>query len=307
MVRCVLILFAALWCVPTMAEAGWLTDKLKEAAKDIGGKAIDEGSHGTYEGAKKGAKQAVTTDDRPEGQPEPSTRQQETPEELGTGEDEKEDAGEFLRSQPQFQETRGSSFRNARNPQRPPRTDLHFSADTIMVDRDTSRKESRGKMYVDGERMRMEMTDPEQGKPVITIMDGQSQKFLLLMPSEKTFMEMPMSSAEGDEDWRSALSAEPCDGYRMAEEMGPTTHAGRSVVQWSCEDPEDPEDAFNLFLWFDAKLHMPVRSEDSEGNRFELRNLKEDAQSSSLFSVPGEYTRMNLFGGGSAGRESSNP
>ncbi|HSH70314.1 MAG TPA: hypothetical protein VK997_10380, partial [Deferrisomatales bacterium] len=283
MVRCALILFVALCCGFTIAEAGWLTDKLKEAAEEVGGKVIGQGSPEADEGVSNSANQPAASEDAPY----TSDRRPDESEAPEAGVGGREHLGEA--------------------PQRPLRTDLHFSADTLMVDPESSGEESRGKMVVDGERMRMEMKDPAEGQTVIYIMDGRAQKVLLLMPAEKTFMETPMASAEGENDWRAAFSSEPCDGYRTAEEVGRTTHDGRGAVEWSCEDPKDPDDAFNLSLWFDAKLHIPVRSEDSEGNRFELQNLKEGAQSDSLFSAPGGYTPMNLFGGGSAGRESSNP
>ena len=283
MARFHLILFTALCCMSTSADAGWLTDKLKEAAEEIGVNVPDQESPEADGGASKGEEQSAASEDPRDS----SARQPYESAGPEVGADGRESAG-------------GES-------RRPMRTDLHFSADMLMVDPESSGKESRGKMYVDGERMRMEMTDPETGQPVIYIMDGKAQRFLLLMPAEKTLMEMPMSSTEGEEDWRAALSAEPCDGYRTAEEVGRTTHDGRGAVEWRCEDPEDADDAFNLSLWFDAKLHIPVRSEDSEGNRFELQNLKEGAQSASLFAVPGGYSRMNLFGGVSGGPESSNP
>ncbi len=46
------------------------------------------------------------------------------------------------------------------------------------------------------------------------------------------------------------------------------------------------------FLWFDPKLQIVVKI-DSQDHMIELRNIQEGPQPASLFSVPGDYRKMN--------------
>lgn len=291
------------FCFCSPSDAGWLSDKLEEAARKIGEKAVNDTSEGAYSKTKQGVKKAVDTkggSTQAKSVPPDSDREEH---EDGVVAEEAEGYSEEegVSGDEEFEEPRGLSRRKASVLR--PQTNLHFSADYVTVDPDLGPEGMEGKLYVDGERMRLEMPDPEGTKHAL-IMNVRTGSTILLLSGDGTYMELPSEGAE--EDWEnfSVVLADhrkqPCEGYRNSKNLGKSTHEGRTAIRWECRGPEDPDEPAVQTIWVDAKWGIPLRVDSGEGERSELRNLREGRPAASLFEVPRGQGR-------SGGRKAVNP
>lgn len=298
MIRILMLMMILVFACSATVEAGWLGDKLKKAAENVGDRMIDDAANSTYEGTK----DAVTPDkkntqsgdsgryDTEEGAE--YEEQVEVPEEYSSG----YDSGEM--DQPSWG---GGSFGMRPKKKKktgPPRTDLHFSTEMIMTDPEASPEPFRGDIYTDGTRSRMEWNYPD-GSKVGVIVTGiePEDKVYILMHKEKSYM---VSSVQEDSDSSFAFgSGEPCEGFLKAEDFGKTKLNGRSVTKWRCSQPEDPDDAEEaesvLNIWYDKKLKIPIRMEDNNRkSSWELTNIRVGKPSSDLFKVPADYKKLAI-------------
>ena len=292
--RILLVVLAVIFAYSASAEAGWLEDKLKQAAESVGDRIIDDTSDSAYEGAK----DAVSPEDQ---ETNYNTSGRDEPGEDAEFEEQDEESAEY-RSESELEEMAEPSWADSDYGQRPrkkkkrgpPRTDLHLSTDMIMSDPESSPEPFKGKFYIDGAKIRSEFDYPG-GNSVGMIVTGidPADKVYILMHKEKTYME----STQDDADPFYFGSGKPCEGYLEAEDLGRTKLNGRSVVKWRCSEPEDPEDTEEaqsvVTSWFDDKLKIPVRLEEANGKGYwELVNISEGKPSANLFNIPAGYKKL---------------
>jgi hypothetical protein len=148
-----------------------------------------------------------------------------------------------------------------------------------------------GMVYVDRPGMRMEQTSMGQ-QSVILVRFGPGST-TLLMPAEKSYMEMPRNAGAG------AMAAQmegPCGGYQRSTELGSETLQGRKVEKLRCEAPKFAYMPAATTIWYDPALEFVIRQESGPGERFELRNIEEGAQPAALFEIPAGYSKTAMPG-----------
>ena len=293
MVRILLLMMTLAFAFSASAEAGWLSDKLKEASENIGDRLLDDAS----DSADEGAKDSIT--------PKNDT-ESETPGRYDAGEAEeyegqaKESAehsgmpGKEEMGQPSWADSDYGLKPKKKKKTGPPRTDLHLTADMIMSDPESSPEPVKGKIYIDGAKSRTEFGD-SGGNSMGMIVTGidPTDKVYVLMHSNKMYM----VSTYSETDAFIFESGKPCDEFRKAEDLGRTKLNGRSVNKWRCSEPEDPEmyeePGGVVTLWVDEKLEIPIRLEEANGKGYsELVNIREGKPSGDLFKVPSGYKEL---------------
>jgi hypothetical protein len=294
MVRILLVIMALVFAYSASAEAGWLEDKLKRAAESVGDRIINDTSDSAYEGAK----DAVTPEDKETNSD--SSGQYEAGE-AAELEEQAEEYEEYA-DESELEEMAEPSWADSNYGQKPrkkkkagpPRTDLYLSTEMIMNDPESSPEPFKGKLYIDGAKVRSEFDYPG-GNSLGMIVTGidPADKVYILMHKEKTYME----SSQDDTDSFFFGSSKPCEGYHKAEDLGRTKFNGRSVTKWRCSEPEDPEDTEEaqavITVWHDNKLKIPVRMEEGNGKGYwELQNIQEGRPSGDLFKVPAGYKML---------------
>ena len=281
----------------TSAEAGWLDDKLKQAAESLGDRAIDDASDSAYEGAKQGSKDAMgsgnDTDSDPSGQYDSERASGVEEQGEDSAEYGREDMGRTSWSDSDYGQKKKKKKRTG-----PPRTDLHLTTEMIMSDPESFPEPFKGNIYIDGTRSRTEWKYPDGSKMTSIVMGVEpGDKVYILMHDEKKYIE----STVGDDSGSSITfdSGKPCDGYRKSENLGKSKLNGRRVVKWRCSEPEDPDDAEEaasvMSLWYDKKLKIPVRMEDENSKEYwELVNIRVGKPSGDLFKVPADYKKLSF-------------
>ena len=299
MVRILLLMMALVLTFSASADAGWLDDKLKQAAESVGGRLVDDAADSTYEGTKG----AVTPEDSAESDPAGRDGSGESAEYEEQVDIPEEYSSQYGREEMDQDSWGGMNYgRQSRKKKRtgPPRTDLFLSTEMIMVDPETSPEPFRGDIYLDGPRSRMEWNYPD-GSKVGVIVTGiePDDKVYILMHKEKTYM---VSSVDEDSDSSFAFgSGKPCEGFLKAVDLGRAKLNGRKTTKWRCSQPEDPEDAEEAggvsTIWYDKKLNSPIRMEDDQRkSSWELANIRVGKPSADHFKVPAGYKKL-AFGG----------
>jgi len=165
-----------------------------------------------------------------------------------------------------------------------------FSADMKTTGRGMS---STGKLYFGGPKVRMDIAS--QGHQSIMITDTQRKVSYMLMPDQHMYMEMStaMQGAKRSPDWRVYDPAHPCANVpdTTCERLGPGIADGRLCDKWKFSNSKR---ASSQTTWIDQKTGIPIRTETSDGTVMELTNIKEGAQSASLFEIPSGYTKMDM-------------
>jgi hypothetical protein len=267
MVRIVLLMMMLVFAFSAAADAGWLDDKLRQAAESVGNRAIDDAADSAYEGAKDSV-----NDQDDEKNNDPSGQYDS---EKAAGVEEQPQDYPAYSSEPGSEETGQPSWaafdygRKKKKKKRTglPRTDLHLSTEMIMIDPEMSPEPTRGDIYIDGTRTRTEWKYADGNKMGIIITGIEpTDKVYILMHSEKTYME---SSVQEDND---------------------------SAFTFDSEDPEDAEEAGSVMtLWYDKKLKIPVRMEDDKRkSSWELVNIREGKPSGDHFKVPAGYEKFSF-------------
>ena len=287
MIRILTALAILLFFNISTGEAGWLTDKLMEAGEELGSRLIDDTSDTAYKGTKEGAGKTVdnegdTNTQRTEEHTEDPTPSREMPQEDST--------------QPHMVSQTSTSKSKKNYSSQAVRSDLQFSADTEMVDAESPSERMKGKMFVDGARLRMDMNTPDGSISYIVTGAKTDDRFYMLMHEQKSYMTSLVGDAE-DDPWVALRGTDnPCEDYRKSQNLGQKTINGRKSVQWNCSDPEEQEEPANISLWIDSKLNIPVKMEGSDGTRYELKNIKEGKPSAEKFKTPAGYREITLFG-----------
>lgn len=165
-----------------------------------------------------------------------------------------------------------------------------------------------GKVYFGGQKMRFEMQGGPRGE-MIMINDAAKRVAYMLMPPQHMYMEFSadMQAMRGRgprmPDAKALDPANPCsaDTNYTCKKVGSETVNGRSCDKWEFTEKSG---GGTRTVWIDQKLHFPIKSVGSDGETFELTNIKEGAQPASLFEVPAGYTKMDM--GGMMGRPPQN-
>lgn len=158
---------------------------------------------------------------------------------------------------------------------------VQFSADMIQT---AEGKTSRMRYFQGDNKMRMEMKG-DDGHAAVSIIDVRARRMLQIMPEEKMYMEMPMG---GD------VAAWAADQKTQNEYYDIKPAGTETINGYLC-------DKYNLIpkkqgvekatTWISRKLGYPIKTVSAR-HSMELTNIREGAQSASLFEVPKGYQKM---------------
>ena len=154
-----------------------------------------------------------------------------------------------------------------------------FSADMVSS---SSEGSFTGKIYVSGEKSRMEM--PE----AITISRIDKKVAWVLMPSEKMYMEQPLNLHSV------ASTSEKMDGEIERKAEGREMINGRNTTKYRVAYQVEGKRE-DVYQWIDEAAHIPVKTAAIDGNwSSEFKNIRTGSQDQSLFEIPSGYRTMSF-------------
>ncbi len=163
-----------------------------------------------------------------------------------------------------------------------------FSADLIQK---TAGMTTKGKVYIKGNKMRMEMDTPA-GKS-INLMDIGTGLMQMLQPEQKMYFEMETPEA-GVVKTDEAL-----------DKIADKKHVGTEKVNgYKCDKYEiiyHDRSLGKMSQWFSKKLNYPIKIiyNGPQGEMVvEYKNIKQGKVDSSLFEIPPGYEKMKIPGMG---------
>jgi len=157
-----------------------------------------------------------------------------------------------------------------------------FSA--VVINRMESR-ETQGKIYMKGEKMRRDFAPGEQVG--ITIVRPDKNVMWLLMPARKSFMEMPFTKASVEQ--MLGMSKEHQADMKL---LGPETVNGYETEKYEATVRAGSQ-AVKSFVWVSKKFGVPIKMVSQDGKfSMEYRDIKEGGVTDSVFEVPPGYQKM---------------
>jgi hypothetical protein len=144
---------------------------------------------------------------------------------------------------------------------------VDFSADMVQSG---PRGEMTSRLYSSQGRMRMEYN--QSGRTVVQIMDPAKGVAYTLFPQQKTFMVRrgpPSSPSQGE-----GVPANPCAGMQgvTCRKLGVEKVNGRDAEKWEFSGQYQGK-AVTTMTWYDVQRGNPVRRDNPDGSRTELRFL----------------------------------
>lgn len=162
-----------------------------------------------------------------------------------------------------------------------------FAADVVHT---MGKRVTNEKVYSSASAIRVEKE--EKGKRSISIMRLDRKALYVLMPEQKTYMDMGgfgqgvtemASSMEGAKVERQSQGSEQVGSYHCDKYRVQTTYEGRvyTALEWDAKE-------LNGF---------PVKQADEKGSwSKEYQNVKLGSQDPSLFEIPADYKKIDLGG-----------
>ena len=162
-----------------------------------------------------------------------------------------------------------------------------FSADVIHS---VNNRVTNERVYSSAKAVRVEKE--EKGQQSITIMRLDQKAVWVLMPAQKTYMDMGgigaastdlANSMEGAKVQREALGSEQVGAYHCDKYRVQTTYEGHvyTGLEWDAKELGG----------------FPVKQADEKGSwSKEYRNVRVGPQDPSLFEIPSDYKKIDLGG-----------
>ena len=165
-----------------------------------------------------------------------------------------------------------------------------FTADLIQKQQGM---EMKGKIYVKGEKMRMDMTKDGEKTSTITRID--KKIIWIIKHNDKMYMEMPsmvgtLQVSKIDEDLKKIadkkkVGTEKVNGYKCDKYL--ITYKDKSMGK--------------MTQWISKKLNYPIKMvyHSSYGDMYtEYKNIKEGKVKDSVFEIPKGYEKISMPGMG---------
>ncbi len=172
-----------------------------------------------------------------------------------------------------------------------------FSADYSTTSANGEDKVA-GKMYFSMPRIRIDYS--ARGQNMAMIVDSTAHVMYFIMPAQQLYMEFntdQSSPITSHAPYTPTLfdPSHPCAADATCKKVGTETVNGRVCDKWVTTDK-----AGTSTSWIDQKLLFPIKRIATNGNVFEVSNLKEGRPDASLFQVPAGYRKMEMpaMGGG---------
>jgi hypothetical protein len=176
-----------------------------------------------------------------------------------------------------------------------------FSADMSIVQ--PKERPMKGKMYMGGGKMRMDMT--HEGGKMSMITDPSKKTTYVVMHEQQMYMEMGMDGAGmrgpmgggpmGGPKMPDvkALSDNPCAGRAgvTCKKVGEEMMNGRMCDKWEFASSNKSEAGTT---WIDQKTRWPIKSVHADGGVMEFTNFTDGPQPASLFAPPAGYSKFDM-------------
>lgn len=175
-----------------------------------------------------------------------------------------------------------------------------FSADMLEPTGSAKGEPLKSKIYYADGKFRVE-TGGDGGN--VVIVDLAANKSYILLPGQKTYMEMThgiaMANAMAPTDpenpcpqWEKLGQNVATGGQGWAcHRQGTDTVDGRSAIKFETESPDHKQ---KVFVWIDQKLKFMIKSGDGDGKTsLVLQNIQEAEQPSTLFVPPADYKKTD--------------
>jgi len=137
-------------------------------------------------------------------------------------------------------------------------------------------------VYVDGDKMRMEMN--AEGMEVISIVRKDKKECYSLLPVQKMYMTVPLTANQTEmmDAWQ--------DPSLKIESQEKETIKNRTCDKYKVMMKTDV-----YFMWVDASTKLPVRQASADGKiAIDWNNFKVGPQPAELFEVPTDYQKMGM-------------
>lgn len=178
-----------------------------------------------------------------------------------------------------------------------------FSADMVDTSKGSA-AERRAKIYATKDKMRFE-PETQGAHNAAVIVDFSTHMTDVLMPERKMYMEMPQGQGPGTQQWSRDLFRprnldDACSEWvklpqnkgGSCKNLGSETVNGRSTVKFEGTNSKGETG----YAWVDKKIAFPIKWEGKNAT-WELQNIKEGSQPSSLFEIPTDYQKFQMPAG----------
>jgi hypothetical protein len=158
---------------------------------------------------------------------------------------------------------------------------MEFSADMVSTAHGLN---TTSKVFAKDQKFRME----SKGAPTYSIMRGDKQVMWLVMPDQKSYMEMKADTSKQPrteekvrgEVSRKLIGTETIDGHPTQKYEITYTEAGKTE---------------KMYQWMATDIKFPVKMAAADGSWImEYKNIKMGSQPDSLFEVPSGYKKMSM-------------
>ncbi|MHB8069652.1 MAG: DUF4412 domain-containing protein [Desulfobaccales bacterium] len=167
-----------------------------------------------------------------------------------------------------------------------------FSA--TVINRMESR-ETQGKIYIKGEKMRRDFAPGEQVG--IAIMRPDRNAMWLLMPGQKSYMEVPFNKASLEQ-----MLGMPKEQQAQMKPVGMETINGFEAEKFEAT-LQGGGQAVKSYIWVAKKFGVPIKMLSQDGKfTMEYRNIKEGGVPDSIFEIPPGYQKTPMPQGPPPGR-----
>jgi hypothetical protein len=142
-------------------------------------------------------------------------------------------------------------------------------------------KEIQGKLYMQGNKMRMEMGEGEE--KAVTITRPDKKVIWVLMPEEEMYIEQAYQEDPRMKEWTPSQEAQ-------SKLIGNETVSGLNCKKYQVQGKQ-------VFYWISEKISFPVKTQDPEGTML-LKNIQAGKVPDDLFTVPKDFEKVNMPGMG---------
>jgi outer membrane lipoprotein-sorting protein len=149
--------------------------------------------------------------------------------------------------------------------------------------------EMQGKIYVKGEKARLESSTPLG--PVISILRLDKNAMWMLMPGQKTYMEMPFDK----EAYAKALNIPALEASQKLP--GTETINGYDTERYETTVKTDGQEMKST-MWVSKNLGVPLKIETADKSFVqEYKDIREGGVDDALFELPAGYKKMTMPAG----------
>jgi hypothetical protein len=173
-----------------------------------------------------------------------------------------------------------------------------FSADLVSRSASGESVGAPGKLYVAGQKVRIETPDLPGG---FFVVDSAVPSAYLVRPAQRVFMDakqssriirllVPLNSADPCPQWRSMaeLAGLPDSDQWRCNDEGRDNVDGRDTVRFRVLTPQ----GYSIG-WIDLQLRFPLKVQTDDGTVIALQHITEAPQPASEFEIPADYKKFD--------------